>query len=90
MEKSNRILVEARFTGTVNFTLKGFVPLRQYENCKEFGLGYVEGSDIGTDAEGFDMERIVEGREYWDAYCLLDTEGDKEVETIIIGHGATI
>ena len=30
----------------------------EYEKCKDYGIGYLDGSDLGTDAEGFEAFEI--------------------------------
>ena len=34
------------------------VDSKEYESCKEYGIGYLDGSDLSTDAEGFDAKVI--------------------------------
>ncbi len=30
----------------------------EYEKCKIYGIGYLDGSDLGTDAEGFNAYEV--------------------------------
>ena len=42
--------------------LVGLVKKNDFESQQGYGLGYVEGSDMMTDAEGFDMYKVLEGK----------------------------
>jgi len=69
------VKVKAEFEyDSVEFTLIGLVDKQNYEEQKGFGLGYVGGGDMMTDAEGFDMHTVLEGKEFYEAYCLV-TDG---------------
>ena len=37
-----------------------FVDKDEYEKKKDFGIGYLDGNDLGIDAEGFSVRTIVE------------------------------
>ena len=68
----------------ISFTVIGLVSEEDYNECKDFGLGYVEGGDMMTDACGFDMHTVLEGEKELDAYYLInDGEvGYAEVEVL--------
>ena len=51
------------------------VDREQYEQCKDYGIGYIDGSDIQTDAEGFDAETI--------STKILDDYYDGKTEDVI-------
>ena len=72
----------ARFRyGSIDFAITGLVDKTDLENRKDYGLGYVEGSDMLTDAEGFDMHTITAGREFIEAYWKINdgTPGNVEI-----------
>lgn len=68
----------------ISFTVIGLVSKEDYNERKDFGLGYIEDSDMMTDAEGFNMHTVLEGKKEYDAYCLInDGEvGYAEVEVL--------
>lgn len=67
--------------GSVAFDVVGLVKKEEFENCKDFGLGYIEDSDMNTDAEGFNMFEILEGRDNLEAYWKI-SEGVEGVEGV--------
>jgi hypothetical protein len=68
--------------GSVSFTVVGLVNKEDYEN-NDFGLGYIEGSDMMTDAEGFDMHTVLEGSEELEAYYKI-SDGEVGTATVTI------
>ena len=54
------------------FTVIGLVSKEDYNKHKDFGLGYIEDCDMMTDAEGFNMHTVLEGKKEFDAYCLIN------------------
>ena len=60
--------------GDITFTMIGLVEKEQYEEAKEYGLGYVNDSDMMTDAMGFNMHTVLEGEEDWDAYIRVNSD----------------
>ncbi len=69
----------------ISFTLVGLVDKTNYEEQKDYGLGYVEGGDMMTDAEGFDMHTVLEGQEFYNAYCLINNGECGTVSIKLIG-----
>jgi hypothetical protein len=70
--------------GNISFTVIGLVSEEDYNERKDFGLGYIEDSDMMTDVEGFNLHTVLGGKKELDAYCLInDGEvGYAEVEVL--------
>lgn len=68
----------------ISFTVIGLVTEKEYKECKDFGLGYVQDGDMMTDVEGFNIHTVLEGERELDAYYLISKGevGYAEVEVL--------
>ena len=60
MEKRNKVRIKVTWIEWTSKKVERIceVDREQYERCKDYGLGYIDGGDIQTDAEGFDADTI--------------------------------
>ena len=60
----------------ISFTVVGLVDKKDFDSDVEgYGLGYIEDSDMMTDAMGYNMHTVLEGNKELEAYYLIGDDG---------------
>lgn len=81
--EGEQVMIKAGFEyDSMDFDITG---LANKEDVEEgIPVGYVEGGDMMTDAEGFDIHTIIYGKADFEAYCKVNDGSTGEVQWKIV------